>query len=103
MVIAMGGSVTVFYDPDDEREYSIEVVARLDEPVVTTTAILNRPWHALKLRCISPENVMGEAFAEGNGINCVVRQTCAKYNSSREEVEAEIDDTSETIAPGREE
>ena len=81
----------------------MEVISGIDEPHVTTTAILNRPLNALRLRCVNPENVMDEAFVEGDGMNCVVRQICAKYHMDRAEVEAEIDEISESIAPDREE
>ena len=46
---------------------------------------------------------MDEAFVEGDGVNCVVRQICAKYKMDRIEVQAEFDAISETIAPGKEE
>ena len=103
LTIAQDSEVNVTFDPTKIWEYSMEVISGIDEPQVTTTAILNRPLNGLRLRCVNPENVMDEAFVEGDGMNCVVRQICAKYNMSKEEVEAEIDDISEAIAPGREE
>ena len=81
----------------------METIAGLDEAVVTTKAVLNRPLNAMRLRCVAPENVMDEAYVEGDGMNCVVRQICAKYCMDRREVEAEFDDISQDIAPSREE
>ena len=81
----------------------MEKVTGLDEPAVTTTAIMGRPLNGFKFPCASPENVMDEAYVDGDGVNCVVRQICAKYDLPRCEVEAEFDQISETIQPDREE
>ena len=91
------------YDPAGEWQYSMEKVTGLDEPAVTTTAIMGRPLNGFKFPCVSPENVMDEAYVDGDGVNCVVRQICAKYDLGRCDVEADFDQISETIQPDREE
>ena len=58
----------------------MEKVTGLDEPAVTTTAIMQRPLNGFKLPCASPENVMDEAYVDDDGVNCVVSQICAKYD-----------------------
>ena len=106
LIFFEGSGQVVIYDPNSEWEYSAESVTGIDEPEVTTTAILNRPLRGFRWPCSYPENVMEEAFVDDDGINCVIRQVCAKYTKhglTREELEAEFTSISESIEPETEE
>ena len=100
MVVYEESDVRAIYDPTREWEYSMEKIMGIDEPMVTTQAVLNRPLNGFKVPCAHIEDVMQEAF-ENDAVNCVIRQICAKYCFERAEVEAEFDDIAQTIAPER--
>ena len=100
MVVYEESDVRAIYDPTREWEYSMEKIMGIDEPMVTTQAVLNRPLNGFKVPCAHIEDVMQEAF-ENDAVNCVIRQICAKYCFERLEVEAEFDDIAQTIAPER--
>ena len=89
------------YDPKREWLVDFEEIAGFDTAHLTTEVVMNRPLNGLVWPCRDAGNVMKEAYDDGDGINCVVRQICAKYKKDRAEVEAEFDKISETIQPER--
>ena len=98
-----GSGQVIVYNPHGEWFYSMMQVRwdRHDGNNPTTTAVLDRPLNGFHFPCRDVEDVMEEAYAD-DGVNCVVRQICARYNLEREAVEAEfneIGDWSEGITP----
>ena len=66
------------YDPNREWLVDFEEIAGFDTAHLTTEVVMNRPLNGLVWPCRDAGNVMKEAYDDGDGINCVVRQICAK-------------------------
>ena len=62
LVIYEESDVRAVYDPTCEWEYTMEKIMGIDEPMVTTQAVLNRPLNGFKVPCAHIEDVMQGAF-----------------------------------------
>ena len=67
-----------YYDPNREWLVDFEEIAGFCTAHLTTEVVMNRPLNGLVWPCRDAGNVMKEAYDDGDGINCVVRQICAK-------------------------
>ena len=61
-VIYEGSGVRAVYDPTREWQYSVEEIMGIDEPMVTTQAILNWLLNGFKWSCAHIEDVVQASF-----------------------------------------